>query len=206
MRNDQIFVLLIVVLLPMSGCFDGAVGDAEGTDDTDSNTTVINNYYNQTTNIPPIFHIASIGFENPDDYGRISTYDPSTGEELTRMYHVTPQFWFSVTDSDSNITDVGIDLDLDLVLDYHFINNGSWGDLSFYAGPDIAQSNGSLANYGSGEWAHYEAYCYVRFNLMALDDEGGIQIIPYTLNVEGNEKLPHDADGCQADYSDFVEE
>ena len=37
MRNDQIFVLMLVVLLPMSGCFDGAVGDAEGTDDADSN-------------------------------------------------------------------------------------------------------------------------------------------------------------------------
>jgi len=33
MRNDQIFVLLLVILLPMSGCFEGAVGDAEGTDD-----------------------------------------------------------------------------------------------------------------------------------------------------------------------------
>ena len=42
MRNDQIFVLLLVVLLPMSGCFDGAVGDAEGTDDASSGTTVIN--------------------------------------------------------------------------------------------------------------------------------------------------------------------
>ena len=31
MRNDQIFVLLLVILLPLSGCFDGAVGDAEGT-------------------------------------------------------------------------------------------------------------------------------------------------------------------------------
>ena len=46
MRNDQIFVLLLVILLPMSGCFDGAVGDAEGTDDTSSSgTTVINNQY-----------------------------------------------------------------------------------------------------------------------------------------------------------------
>ena len=50
MRNDQIFVLLLVVLLPMSGCFDGAVGDAEGTDDASSGTTVINNYYNNSTN------------------------------------------------------------------------------------------------------------------------------------------------------------
>ena len=37
MRNDQIFVLLLVILLPMSGCFDGAVGDAGGTDDASEN-------------------------------------------------------------------------------------------------------------------------------------------------------------------------
>ena len=36
MRNDQIFVLLLVVLLPMSGCFDGGgVGEAEGAQDSD---------------------------------------------------------------------------------------------------------------------------------------------------------------------------
>ena len=36
MRNDQIFVLLLVILLPMSGCFDGTVGDAEAQDSTES--------------------------------------------------------------------------------------------------------------------------------------------------------------------------
>ena len=40
MRNDQIFVLLLVILLPMSGCFDGAVGDAEGTDDATDDGSV----------------------------------------------------------------------------------------------------------------------------------------------------------------------
>ena len=29
--------------------------------------------------------------------------------------------------------------------------------------------------------------------------------IPYTFLVEGNEKLPHDADGCQADYTGVEE-
>ena len=33
----------------MSGCFDDAVGDAEGTDDATDGTTVINNYHNNTT-------------------------------------------------------------------------------------------------------------------------------------------------------------
>jgi hypothetical protein len=45
MRNDQIFVLLLVVLLPMSGCFDGAVGDAEATDDETSSVEHIEPLY-----------------------------------------------------------------------------------------------------------------------------------------------------------------
>ncbi|MFL2968110.1 MAG: hypothetical protein ACJZ6A_03065 [Candidatus Poseidoniaceae archaeon] len=53
MKTDRIFVLLLVVMLPMSGCFDDAVGDAEGADD-ESSTTVVNNYYNNTTTIVPV--------------------------------------------------------------------------------------------------------------------------------------------------------
>tara|TARA_B100000768_G_C11173993_1_gene329989 strand:- start:366 stop:800 length:435 start_codon:yes stop_codon:yes gene_type:complete len=33
MRKDQIFVLLLIFLLPMTGCFGGLVGDAEADDD-----------------------------------------------------------------------------------------------------------------------------------------------------------------------------
>ena len=35
MRNDQIFVLLLVVLLPLSGCFDNAVGEADAEERVD---------------------------------------------------------------------------------------------------------------------------------------------------------------------------
>ena len=38
MRNDQIFVLLLVILLPLSGCFDNAVGEAEADDERDDST------------------------------------------------------------------------------------------------------------------------------------------------------------------------
>ena len=51
MKTDRIFVLLLVVMLPMSGCFDDGVGDAEAADDTDEGTTVINNYYYNNTTI-----------------------------------------------------------------------------------------------------------------------------------------------------------
>ena len=37
MRKDQIFVLLLVVLLPLTGCFDGGgIGDADAQDSTES--------------------------------------------------------------------------------------------------------------------------------------------------------------------------
>ena len=49
MNTDRVFVLLLVVLLPLSGCFDGSVGDADATEDSSESTTVINNYYNNTT-------------------------------------------------------------------------------------------------------------------------------------------------------------
>ena len=63
MRKDQIFVLLLIVLLPLSGCMDGAIGDADAQDSTEGDTTVVNNYYynNTTTSVihPEVitFHI-----------------------------------------------------------------------------------------------------------------------------------------------------
>jgi hypothetical protein len=54
MRKDQIFVLMLVILLPLTGCFDGGgIGDADAQDSTNSQnggTTVIN-YYNNSSNV-----------------------------------------------------------------------------------------------------------------------------------------------------------
>ena len=47
MKTDRIFVLLLIVMLPMSGCFGDGVGDAEAADYNDEGTTVI--HYNNTT-------------------------------------------------------------------------------------------------------------------------------------------------------------
>ena len=193
MRNDQIFVLLLVILLPMSGCFDGSVGDAEGAEDGSTGTTVINNYYNQSSNQDPVFHVAGISI-NEYDIGKVSTYDPNTGEELTRMYHATIKFWFSVTDVDSNITSVGFDLNLDNVIDHELTSNGSWNDIAYFETPGIAQSNGTLGKYD---------YCTARFNLIALDDAGGRALIPYAVSIE--QSVPHQTQGCLADYTGVEE-
>ena len=121
MRNDQIFVLLLVVLLPMSGCFDGGgVGEAEGAQDsTDtSGTTVVNHYYNNTTanansqertwysSGDTYFSYwndgqdARSGYQRCLDYGPV--YDSSTGEYIGEDCRETG---YPTEASDWNVTD-----------------------------------------------------------------------------------------------------
>ena len=89
MKTDRIFVLLLVVMLPMSGCFDDAVGDAEGTDDANAGTTVINNYYNNTTqsNAQQLTYFSSGGTYSLywDDNG-VSSNDASACKDWGPMY------------------------------------------------------------------------------------------------------------------------
>jgi len=123
MRNDQIFVLLLVVLLPMSGCFDGGtagVGEAEGAQDSGgaSETTVVNNYYNNTTTSSNVqertwyssgdtyFTYWNDGQDAPSgnqrclDYG--PDYDTSTGEYIGEDCRETG---YPTEASDWNVTD-----------------------------------------------------------------------------------------------------
>ena len=138
---------MLGALIVFSGCFGTGTTDGDDGDADTSGATVINNYYNQTMNELPVFHIAGVGSDE-NDMGRLSTYNSSTGQEESRMYYRTFQFWFSVTDIDGNITAVGLDLDLDHVIDHEFLYNGSWDEFSYHESPGIAQSNGSMANYG----------------------------------------------------------
>lgn len=103
MRNDQIFVLLLVILLPMSGCFDGAVGDAEGSDDSDSGGTSTNTAgYNH----PPIISATITG---PLELTEGS--DCMTSGVQVEARH-------AMTDWDGTIAQAGWDTDLDGTIDY----------------------------------------------------------------------------------------
>ena len=82
MKTDRVFVLLLVVLLPLSGCFDGSTtGDAEGADAADDapSTTIVNNYYNNTTLVEPIteYYVTS-GF-----YGNCAQWTNTTSNGST---------------------------------------------------------------------------------------------------------------------------
>ena len=183
--TKNVYVLMLALVITLSGCLSGNTADAD-----ESEPTVINNYYNQTTNHPPTIHIANVGqagtpSDGPVDEQR-STYNQTTGEEETRMYYRTYGFWLSVIDVDGNITAVGIDGDLDLVIDHPFTNNASWSDFSYHESYGFAWSNttsAGMAAYG-GDFA---GYCKLRFNLIAIDDADGMTVIPYTMTIGNNQ-------------------
>ena len=69
MRNDQIFVLLLVILLPLSGCFSGGVGEAQGSqDDADSqienNEVVYSIHIAENTNYSMTFNGTTLKMES----------------------------------------------------------------------------------------------------------------------------------------------
>jgi len=84
MRKDQIFVLLLVILLPMSGCFDGAVGDAEGADDTSDDQAV-----NGNISINPTVMTVHI----PEGQTHSVTLNGSTLQVLDIWYVNSDDYW-----------------------------------------------------------------------------------------------------------------
>ena len=170
MRNDQIFVLMLVILLPMSGCFDGAVGDAEGNDAEDNvetpETIVINNYYNNTTlqyNSPPVI----FGDMLYSDY-----WDSDQGILIEDVLTSSSIAW----DYDGTIVAFGIDWDMDGVIDANFTE-----DYNQYL---YRHLNITL------DWINPQPFddvqqgrngCYQFVNLIAVDNDGASTINPWTL-------------------------
>ena len=96
MKIDRVFVLLLVVMLPMTGCFDDAVGDADATDDTtDSGDASNNGAYNH----PPVISAAITG-----------SLDFTEGPDCTTNgFEVEARH--AMTDWDGNIAQAGWDVD-----------------------------------------------------------------------------------------------
>jgi len=49
MTTDKVFILLLVIMLPLTGCLD--VTDTAEAEESEEETTIVNNYYNNTTTV-----------------------------------------------------------------------------------------------------------------------------------------------------------
>ena len=103
MRKDQIFVLLLIILLPLSGCMDGAIGAADGAGDENDSESV-----RYVVNQEPLIYG---GFGNciGECYYQGDWYDSL----------VSASDIFAV-DPDGNISDFGMDWDNDFEIDWSF--------------------------------------------------------------------------------------
>ncbi|MDB2348234.1 hypothetical protein N9V58_00380 [Candidatus Poseidoniales archaeon] len=198
MKTDRIFVLLLVVMLPMSGCFNDAVGDAEGTDDTASGTTVINNYYNNTTiseNSLPVI----IGGFSP------TTTCPIVGADCATNEMVWPVLGGSsmVLDYDGYVVSFGVDFDMDYVIDLEMPGNYSqyetrvnfeMNESFFNPIHDTGVLDQTLIDAG---WSS----CHQWVNIIAIDDDNGTTIVPQRWGFDWD----RDSQTCvvESDPSDY---
>jgi hypothetical protein len=166
MRNDQIFVLLLVVLLPLSGCFDaGGIGEAEGADESGetSETTVVNNYYNNTTIVEsttPLHHQFSNGTI-------VITTNPNEVVEVISLDAVRPSGSFSqgimlgpyYSESWTSTWDALVNINCTMIDDNTIIDLGDSGlNYGGFATPDTLPSDGGLCIYTIQNQWDYSAW------------------------------------------------
>ena len=104
MRKDQIFVLLLIVILPLSGCVDGTIGEADAQDATEENpTTVVNNYYynnttilNTSSQIDYKYLVFDTELENGQWPNTINIYNGNPDHVLLGSFNTTGGMLYSV--------------------------------------------------------------------------------------------------------------
>lgn len=197
MRKDQIFVLMLIILVPMSGCFDGGtagVGEAEGAQDnggentpsTGTSTTVA------TPNLPPVISVETIGYlEN------VEGDDCTTNAFEIEVRH-------AMTDWDGSIVNAGWDINLDGIIDYP--TNSSEGYMMVEIPMNTMVSRTSVSTGSSYEYEYREQS--IVFG--AQDDDGAwtsssliklSRTISYTSTNTGVKTSYIDIEPC-SDFSD----
>lgn len=167
MRKDQIFVLLLIVVLPLSGCMDGAVGGADAQDSTsDEGTTIVNNnYYNNTTTIIQSTSQLSHEFDN----GSISiATGPNEVIEIVSLDAVRPIITggppFSTYQYDEQWISTwspSIDVNCTMFEDSIPLNLGATGYSQSGTTTDILPSDGGVCTYSiTNEWDYGQATAY----------------------------------------------
>ena len=85
MTTDKLFILLLVILLPLTGCLD--IADTAEAEDSEEETTIVNNYYNNTTTTTmPMVHSLHI------EEGANATldFDGTTTMKLETIHQMMP--------------------------------------------------------------------------------------------------------------------
>ena len=166
MRNDQIFVLLLVILLPLTGCID--VTDNANAQEERTASQTSNNHH------PVIFGGADFG-----DY-----YHASTGSTSSDVLYGRTLY---AVDFDGNITHFGIDVDQDAVIDLPVQNWVEQGpELVMVANSENASWRNPIEydSWGTGD----VSYCHQWLSIIAVDDDGDMTVEPFMVVFDYDEE------------------
>ena len=160
MKTDKLFVLSLVILLPLTGCID--VSDNA---EADENDDVV------AQNNPPVIY----GMARFADY---YDYDTSTlHEDVITVQAMAKDF-------DGVVVDLGVDVDLDGVIDFNA------NDIENYTLEMV--SNGSdwmnPVPWNPSGFTMDVEYCYQWLSLIALDDDGAMDIEPFKAVFEWDDE------------------
>jgi hypothetical protein len=189
MRNDQIFVLLLVVLLPMSGCFDaGSVGEAEGAQDnggentpsTGTSTTVA------TPNLPPVISVETMG----------SLVNVEGSDCTTTAFEIEVRH--AMTDWDGSIISAGWDINLDGIIDYP--TNASEGYMMVEI-PMNTMISRTAASTGFG--SSYEYEYRERSIVFGAQDDDGAWTSSELIKLSETISATHTDTGLETSYLDI---
>jgi len=146
----------------LAGCTsEDDVGDMNG---ENGGTTIINEYVNETYEVinytyiqPPIIYQHSwvsctSGYNNNNN---------SSSNEINCIGHD-----FAATDADGNITEFGVDVNSDFIIDIYITGNTSLPQ-------DIIINNTSLEN---TQWHPYGSMCIMAWNIIAIDNSGEMTV------------------------------
>ena len=158
MKTDKLFVLLLVILLPLTGCIDM-------TDNAESQDATTEESQNETNHLPVIFGDAYFG-------NHYCSSDSSTKENMiiTRAAYAV--------DFDGNITEFGLDVNQDGSIDYTMDMSCENADYQPMMGTNSTEwMNKSIYN-PTGDLGDVE-YCYQWLSLIAIDDDGAMTVEPF---------------------------
>jgi hypothetical protein len=168
MSTDKLFILLLVVLLPLTGCLDTVEpADAGSVVDADSHT--------HSVNTPPVIYGNWYGGVRFHDY---YDYDTSTLHEDVLVFEGM------VRDIDGIVVQFGVDTDLDGVIDYQMPRASGYAEWNQTLSLMITD-NTSWMN--PIDYDGYD-YCFQWIQLIAVDDDGAMQIVPYRAIFEQDDE------------------
>ena len=174
MTTDRLFVIMLVMLIPMTGCF-GAVDNADAEEHTVENPTSSENI--TQTNSPPVIYGWGVGLGQacPD-----MQYSCSSGDVVWPVIYGD----LMALDMDGTVVEFGVDIDLDGEIDYDM--GGNYSEFKQKRNYDVNESDFNPTYTGPDYYDEFTSICYQWVHLMAVDDDGAIAIEPQAWRFNWN--------------------